>query len=124
MCVLLVEDEPLIREIMAESLRDAGYEVLEAEDGVQALTWVANPPKPLSILVTDFHMPGGIDGAQVAARTREASPDIPVVIATGRPDVLRRTWRDHLGYGLLKKPYMPSDLVKLVRHLVGEPSHG
>lgn len=120
-CVLFVEDETLIREIMAESLQDAGYEVVDVENGKKAFDIMRRPPKEFSILVTDFHMPGDIDGGQVAARMREAFPDIPVVIASGRPEVLLAEWQERHGYRLLKKPYLPSDLVRLVRTLVGKP---
>ncbi len=124
MCVLLVEDEPMILEIMAESLRNAGYEVVEAVDGAQAVALVADPPKKFSVLVTDFHMPGDLDGAQVAHRFRAASPGAPVVIATGRPDVVKPSWRDELGYVLLRKPYLASELVRMVGQVLGPPQAG
>ena len=120
-CVLLVDDEPLILETMAECLRDAGFEVVEAQDGVQAVAFLEQSPERFSILVTDFHMPGGLDGAEVASRVRKGHPCLPVVIATGRPDVMRRIWHDELGYTLLRKPYMPGDLIALVRQLVHHP---
>ena len=118
MCVLLVEDEPMIREVMSETLQDAGFDVFEATSGDTALEILRDPPRLFSILVTDFHMPGGADGAQVAERMRTLIPDIPVIIATGRPEVLKASWREDLGYHLLKKPYLPSHLVKLVQTLV------
>ncbi len=114
MCLLLVEDEPFIREVMAESLEDAGFEVFVAENGSQAIELLDHPPKPIRMLVTDFHMPGNIDGAQVAHHLRSLNPRTPVVIATGRPDVLSASWRQQFGYELLRKPYRPSELVALV----------
>ncbi len=119
MCILLVEDEPLIRELMSESLRDAGYEVIDVENGTDAREVVLNLPKPLSLLVTDFHMPGDIDGSQVAAQVRTVFPDLPVVIVSGRPEVFQSSWQHTLGYRLMKKPYRPSELVRLVRSLTG-----
>ena len=119
MCVLLVEDEPMIREIMAETLQDAGFDVYEASSGDSALEILRNPPRVFSLLVTDFHMPGDADGAQVAARIRSLIPGIPVIIATGRPEVLQTSWREELGYSLLKKPYLPSHLLTLVHSLMG-----
>lgn len=116
--VLLVEDEPLIREIMAEVLRDAGYEVLEMESGDVAVEMLRDPPANFSILVTDFHMPGDADGSQVASRLRERHPGIPVIIVSGRPDILRAAWRTDLGYHFMRKPFLPSDLAKLVGSLV------
>ena len=122
MCVLLVEDEPLIREIMSESLQDAGYEVLEAASGDIAVALMREPPRTFSLLVTDFHMPGDADGSQVAARVRQLIPKIPVIIASGRPEALKASWQTELGYRLLKKPYLPSDLIRLARSLVQPPS--
>ncbi len=121
MCVLLVEDEPLIREIMSESLQDAGYEVLEVENGDIAMALMQQPPRQFSLLVTDFHMPGTADGSQVAARVRQLIPEIPVIIASGRPEALKASGQNELGYRLLKKPYLPSDLVRLARSLVHPP---
>ena len=119
MRVLLVEDEPLIRELMTESLRDAGYEVIDVENGAEAREVVRNQPEPLSILVTDFHMPGDMDGSEVAAQVRAVFPGLPVVIVSGRPEVFQSTWQHTLGYTLMKKPYRPSELVRLVRSLTG-----
>lgn len=113
-CVLLVEDEPLIREIMAETLQDEGYEVIEAADGEAAAALIRNPPRIFSALVTDFHMPGSIDGAQLASQIRQRFPGINVIIASGRPDVFQLNWKRELGYELLKKPYRPLDLVRLL----------
>ena len=120
MCVLLVEDEPVIREIMAESLADAGYDVVEATSGDEALAIIRARSHPFSILVTDFHMPGEANGADVAACVRVVYPDLPVVIASGRPDVFKPAWRTELGYGLLRKPYVPRELVALIRRMIGE----
>lgn len=122
MCVLLLEDDALIREIMSETLQDAGYEVIEVEHGVAALRVLDSPPRSFTIVLTDFHMPGNVDGSQVAERARAMFPGIPVIIASGRPDVLQSKWRTELGYGLLKKPYLPSELVKVVQSLIGRPA--
>ncbi len=116
-CILLVEDEPLIREIMAESLEDAGYVVIQVSTGDEALSVIHDPPATLTALVTDFHMPGEADGADVASRIRERWPDIPVVIASGRPDILQQAWQAKFGYRLLKKPYGPRQLIGVLKEL-------
>ncbi len=117
-CVLLVEDEPLIREIMAEGLLDAGFDVVEARDGEAAIELIRHPPRPFSVLVTDFHMPGPYDGAAVASCMRRAAPAMPVVIATGRPEVLHPDWRKKLGYTFLRKPYTATDLITVLGQLL------
>jgi CheY-like chemotaxis protein len=116
-CVLLVEDEDLIREVMAECLHDAGFEVVEADSGARAIEALGEAGR-FSILVTDFHMPGGLDGGQVAFHTRLIRPDLPVVITTGKPEALPARWKSDFGYNLLRKPYLPSHLVALVGSLV------
>lgn len=121
MCVLLVEDEPLIREIMSECLQDAGYDVMEVENGDTAVELIKHPPCVFTILITDFHMPGDADGSIVAAQIRLMDANIPVVIASGRPEALQPAWQANLGYKLLRKPYLPSQLIKLVESLVGRP---
>ncbi len=120
MCVLLVEDETMIREIMAESLIDAGFEVHEAATGEEAIKAIRAHGHDYIALVTDYHMPGGANGAEVAASIRQVTPGIPVVIASGRPDVFEQSWRHDLGYNLLRKPYLARDLVSLVEGLLGK----
>ncbi len=116
--MLLVEDEPMILEIMAECLLDAGFEVHEVSSGEAAVAAIQDRPKRYTALVTDFHMQGATNGADVARSMRKAVPGIPVVIASGRPDVFEPCWRRDLGYALLRKPYLARDLVALVRDLV------
>lgn len=118
MCVLLVEDEPLIRQIMAESLEDAGFQVVQASTGDEAITLIHDPSMALTALVTDFHMPGRSDGAEVASVIREKWPDMPVVIASGRPDVLQQSWQAANGYRLLRKPYGPRQLIGVLREIM------
>jgi len=120
-CVLLVEDEIMIRDIMEESLLDAGYDVVSVANGLVAAELMRKPPRRFTALVTDFHMPGDMDGSQVAAMVRHSFPRIPVIIASGRPEVLNADWQTDHGYRLLKKPYLPSDLVKLLR-LLADPA--
>ena len=116
--ILLVEDEPVIREIMLESLQEAGFGVVEAADGDAAVRLIREAPAPFALLVTDFHMPGRSDGLVVASAMRARWPEVPVVIASGRPDVVDVARTAGLGYHLLPKPYRPRDLIQLAAALV------
>jgi CheY-like chemotaxis protein len=120
MCVLLVEDEDTIRDILAESLQDAGHEVVTAPNGVTAIDLISQSPESFSVLVTDFHMPGGLNGWHVAQHIRQHRPRIPVVITSGRPDVFDARWREEFGMTLLCKPYLPSQLVVTIARLLRE----
>ena len=116
-CVLLVEDEPLIREIMAESLEDAGFDVIQASTGDEAISVIHADIVTITALVTDFHMPGNADGADVAFCIRQKWPGLPVVIASGRPDAMKLSWQEENGYRLLRKPYGPRQLIGVLREL-------
>ena len=118
MSILLVEDEDFIREIMVDCLQEAGYDVIEANSSTMALDVLEGSANRPSILVTDFHMPNGVDGFELAAQLRVKWSDLPVVITSGRPEVFRSSWRTDLGYKLIRKPFRPSELIKVLQILL------
>ncbi len=81
---LLVEDEELIRVLLAEVLAEAGWDVTEAMSGDAALALLHQ--KSFDLLVTDVHMPSRADGYEVARQAREQSAELPVIVTTGRPE--------------------------------------
>jgi DNA-binding NtrC family response regulator len=115
MCILLVEDEWLIRTIMAEELVDAGFEVEQAESGDIALSMVDVPFPFFTILVTDIHMPGKTDGIALARFVRQRHPNVPIIYTTGRPDALDADELQGGRISTLVKPYKPSRLIEAVR---------
>jgi CheY-like chemotaxis protein len=114
--VLVVEDDPLIREFVVEALREEGFDVIHAANGEQALAWCGR--RAADVLVTDVRLPGKVDGWQIAERCREHNPDLPVVYATGFSPVAPRPVA---GSALLQKPFHPEDIVRAVRHVTAEP---
>lgn len=110
MRILLVEDDPLIREFLVDALREAGFYVIHAADGKEALAWCAR--KAADVLVTDIKLPGEVDGWQIAERCREHNPRLPVIYATGFSPVPHRPVADSV---LLQKPFQPDDIVRAVR---------
>lgn len=119
MCILVVEDEFLIRLIVAEELIKNGFVVCEAENGDQASALIEARPDAFTLLVTDIHMPGRLDGIEVARLLRERHPDIPVIYTTGRPDVIEALGPLGKREVLMPKPFAPSDLLAVVRRLLG-----
>ena len=81
--VLIVEDELLVRFVMAELLADNGFDVLQAGDAAEALLWISDNPD-LAAVVSDIEMPGEMDGAQLAREVRENWPLLPVLVISGR----------------------------------------
>ncbi len=103
--VLLVEDEYLISEWVAESLAEQGFAVCTATNGMDALKCLASVP--VDILFTDINLAGGMDGTVLARRARELLPDLPVVYASGRGNTLDPQVRVP-GSTFVPKPYVPS----------------
>jgi len=79
--LLLIDDDPSLRDVLALALEDAGYAVLEAADGVVGLA-LATQERP-DLIVSDVNMPG-LDGFTLVRRLREAGDDVPVVLLTSR----------------------------------------
>jgi two-component system cell cycle response regulator CpdR len=115
--ILVVEDENVIREMMAEALSGAGFGVDQATDAEMAEALLE--ADGYGLLVTDIHMPGRYDGLDLAERTHAAKPDMPILVVTGRPDALGRLEGSNLQMSALIKPFRLAELVKAVRTLVG-----
>jgi DNA-binding response OmpR family regulator len=118
MCILLVDDEGLIREIVASELEFHGFEVCEAETGDQAAALIKNPPKVFSLLITDIHMPGKMDGIDVARLMRLHHPGLPIIYTTGRPDRFNTIGPLGPNEILVTKPYSTTAIVDVVRRLL------
>ena len=79
--VLVIEDEPLVRELIVEGLRCAGYRTLEASDGAAGLALLKSDAR-IKLLVTDIGLPG-LTGQEVALAARTGRPDLKVLFVTG-----------------------------------------
>ncbi len=80
--ILVIDDEPTIRSLVAEVLGDLGYRVIEASDGVEALSALRSESR-IDLLVTDVGLPGGMNGRQVADAGQELRPSLKVLFITG-----------------------------------------
>jgi CheY-like chemotaxis protein len=120
--VLVAEDEEMVRGIMARSLRECGYTVLEAADGRQTLEMVEAQGGRVSLIVADVVMPG-LGGREMAARLAERWPDIPVLFTSGYTgmDVVSRGLLEE-GREFLQKPLAPEVLARKVRQMVDAKS--
>ena len=102
--VLLVEDEFLISEMVAESLARHGFSVCSVMNGVDALRHLSSAP--VDVLFTDINLPGDMDGRALARRARDLLPDLPVVYASGGINMFDFAWRVP-GSIFVAKPYDP-----------------
>jgi CheY-like chemotaxis protein len=110
--VLLVEDEFLISEMVAESLARQGFSVRSVTNGTDALRHLASAP--VDVLFTDINLPGGMDGKTLARRARDLLPDLPVVYASGGINMFDFAWRVP-GSIFVAKPYDPEVIGRVLR---------
>jgi two-component system cell cycle sensor histidine kinase/response regulator CckA len=116
--VLLAEDEPLVRNLVARCLRIAGYEVLEAPTSPEAALLCERHEGPIHLLLTDVVMPQ-LNGPALARRAQERRTDLKVLFMSGHTDdaILRRGIRDQ-GVPFLQKPFTPDALARKVREVL------
>jgi len=120
--LLVVEDRPQVRALVADTLRRQGYTVLEAGDGAAALRTAADHPGPIDALVTDVVMPG-MHGVELAARLREERGNVRVLYLSAHPRPALRERGLCLGPArLLPKPFTPEELCQAVRDTLGAPT--
>ena len=111
--VLVVEDEALVRHLMAICLTDAGWHVLEAETAEEAIA-LSKSGAAVDVVITDINLNGPATGWDVAESFRTVWPHLPVVYASGaavEPD------RCVPGSLFFTKPYRPDDIVQACRQL-------
>jgi PAS domain S-box-containing protein len=119
--VLVVDDEPDMRSVAAKLLNQAGFHVLEAEDGAAALRQLERHGARIRLVLMDLAMPC-MDGEEACRELRRRGDPVPVVLTSGfqEPDALARC-RDLSLAGFLQKPYKFDALMQLVgRALAGE----
>ena len=115
--ILLVEDEGIIRMMMAEFLEDEGYDVMEAWDGDEAIR-LLNEPNRFHILFTDVQMPGSQDGIDVAIHARRLYPQLPVLVVSGyATSLMRRLGVLDPAARFLSKPYKMQEVADTLREM-------
>jgi len=114
--ILVVEDQEAVRAVACGFLEDFGYDVIEAEDGLQALAKLQENPD-IDLMFSDVVMPGGLNGFDLAQAARGIRPDLKVVHTSGYPKgamVHQEEPRFREGF-IIMKPYRREDLQKIIR---------
>lgn len=115
--VLLVEDEVMISNLVADCLNASGFSVHEVTNADEALRFIKSGAD-IDVLFTDINLPGTMNGAELAERARDLRPEMPIVYVSGRyklseiaPLVPRSLF--------IAKPYDPADVCALLTRLTG-----
>jgi CheY-like chemotaxis protein len=119
-CILVVEDNPLVREHVTALLGGLGYRVLSAGNAAEALDHL-RADKPVDLLFTDIVMPGGMDGTRLAESARQLRPGLPVLLTSGYTETaITRRGGSGQAMHLLNKPYRRMDLAVKLRTLLDD----
>ena len=121
--LIVVEDDDDVRELAVNTLREAGYNVLQAMNGGIALI-LLQEALPVDLLFTDIVMPGEPDGFELARRAVALRPGLKVLYTTGFTGLYLADREATLHGKILKKPYRPKQLVHEVEELLGQISQG
>ena len=122
--VLLAEDNPMVRNVVARMLREAGYRVLEGSDGENALEVAAGEAGVIDLLVTDLAM-GRMGGIELAKRLGELRPKMRVLFISGFSwDSSLPTLNPERGVDFLQKPFTPEALIGSTARLLAVEAQG
>jgi two-component system cell cycle sensor histidine kinase/response regulator CckA len=114
--ILVVEDEPALRELVVNILELCGYRILQARTGVEAVRVWEKHKSEIDLLLTDMVMPEGISGRQLAERLQAEDPGLKVIYTSGySPGMAGKDIALLEGFNFLAKPYPPSRLAHVVR---------
>jgi CheY-like chemotaxis protein len=119
--ILLVEDQPNVRQLAATVLRGCGYQILEAGDAESALTVARNHEAQIDLLLTDVILPG-LTGKDLADRLQDVRPGLTVLFMSGyTEDVIAHRGVIDPGLHYLPKPFTPRRLAEKVREVLDLP---
>jgi CheY-like chemotaxis protein len=114
--IMVVEDEPELRALVCEILKDYGYQVFEASSGPDALPIWNRAEGKIDLLLTDMVMPGNMTGRELAEKLKAQKPGLKVIYTSGYSvETIGRDFSFKRGLNFLQKPYHPLALVKVVR---------
>ncbi|ESQ82072.1 hypothetical protein AEAC466_19330 [Asticcacaulis sp. AC466] len=108
--ILLVEDEPLLRFVIVETLRDANLDVVDFCSADDALAYLVTKDD-VDLIFTDINMPGAIDGLGLAHAVKEDFPRVKVILTSGRS----RSTDELAGLPFISKPYIVHDVIETIR---------
>jgi signal transduction histidine kinase/integral membrane sensor domain MASE1/ActR/RegA family two-component response regulator len=111
--VLLVDDEPAIRSTVTRALKELGYKVIEAENGLEGLKQAQRNRASIAVVVTDLTMPV-MDGHEFAAKLEQLAPEIPVITASGFDAASKKHAATKGKYPHLAKPYTIDAVAELL----------
>ena len=118
--ILVVEDQEGVREVATGFLADFGYDVVEAADGIAALT-LLQQHRDIDLMFTDVVMPGGLNGFDLAQAAQQINPDLLIVHTSGYPKgAIVHMEEPRLKDNIIMKPYRKEELQQVMRETLAK----
>ncbi|QRM28393.1 PAS domain-containing sensor histidine kinase [Microvirga sp. VF16] len=114
--VLIVEDEPTVREVASDIFDSLGYDVVTATDASEAIRILDGNPS-IDVLFSDVIMPNGMNGVELSRKAREMRPDLKILLASGYPVSALPSQGLSTGVSFISKPYRWTELAEKLRVL-------
>lgn len=116
--VLVVEDDKMVRDLVAEILESLGYDVLAVDGGPSALHVLENDPA-FDLMLSDVQMPDGVSGFQLAREVRHRLPNLAIILSSGMSGLAGDAEAKLLNLSILRKPYRATDLSRAIDAVIG-----
>jgi CheY-like chemotaxis protein len=107
---LIVEDDPIVRELAAALLEESDLRVVECEDAEEALAMLCKHGEDIALIFADVRLPGLLDGVDLALRVKVLWPRISMLVTTGYPGDRVDALPDNVVY--MPKPWLPLDVLR------------
>lgn len=114
--ILVVDDDATILRTICAALQSLGYTILQAQNGMEAMTIIRTHNGPVDLLLTDMTMPGGLDGLDIAKEVLANFPCCPVIIMSGYSKVYPDSAHPMCSnFTFLAKPFSLATMLKVIR---------
>ena len=118
--ILVVEDEVLIRLVIADYLRECGFKVLEAANAAEAIQILSTADASIEVVFSDIQMPGEMDGFGLARWVRGNKPNSKMILTSGYNRSAQIAGELCEGHPILAKPYESSTVVDRIKRLLAQ----
>lgn len=116
--ILLAEDDAAVRRASKDMLEDAGYKVIESQDGEDAIKTFKENKDNIHLVILDVIMPKK-NGKEVYEEIKKIRPDIKIIFASGyAADIINKEWKEKEGLEFIQKPFMPNEFLKKLRDVL------
>jgi DNA-binding response OmpR family regulator len=122
--ILVVDDEPLIRQPLADFLEQSGFKIFEAGNAEEAIALLQKSDNQVDLVFSDVVMPGALDGFGLAKWIKANVPDVPIILASG--GTMKTGIAKDLGHDgpILTKPYRIGSIAERIRATLNSRTRG